>query len=326
MGGEMSAFLPSDSVPIELTGGGIYVFPYDTSFSRCGLRTTGNSYLDTSQFAALTECWTHMSFNHRSDGGGTYYPLYWLNASDTQVLRMKHVTSGTETVSFESWDGAAWVAAGASISLPLASAMQVIDVRFVVNSATGTVALYVAGTERINSTVDLSAIASIRKLRVAAGVSGFSSESRFSQVVIADESTIGFRLGTCYVSAAGATSSWTGAYTDIDETVYSDADFINSGSANQVSTFAQTAIPTLTGYTVRAIAVTARAKRNSASGPQNTRMALRSSGTDYFSGSDIALGLGYTPVQTIWETNPATSAAWVNTAIAALQPGVKSIT
>lgn len=329
MGGEMSAFLPSDSVPTELTTGGVYVFPYDANFARCGMQIEDLSYVDTPQFAALTECWTHISFAHFGRGNnGTHYPITWLNASDVEVLRLKHVTPAltTESMSFEMWNGAAWVAAGtAATNVPLAT-MQVLDVRFVVNNASGTVALYVAGTERINSTVDLSTIASIRKMRVTAGTSnGFSSLTRFSQVIIASESTIGFRLGTCYPSAAGATSSWTGAYSDIDETVYSDADFINSGTANQISTFAQTAVPTLTGYTVRAVAVTARAKRNSASGPQNIRMALRSGGTDYFSGSDIALGLGYTPVQTIWETNPATAAAWVNTAISALQPGAKSI-
>jgi hypothetical protein len=144
-------------------------------------------------------------------------------------------------------------------------------------------------------------------------------------MIVQDQSTIGFVLGTCVPSGAGSTSAWTGAYTDIDEAVTSDADFISSGTANQVSTFAQTAIPTLTGYVVRAVCVSARAKRGS-SGPQNIRMALRSAGTNYFSGSDISLGLGYAPVQTIWATDPATSAAWVNTAISSLEPGVKSIT
>lgn len=328
MGGEMSAFLPSDSVPIELTGGGTGVFPFDSAFSRCGIQIVGTSYVDTPQFAALTECWTHVSLTHTTSSGAalSYYPLVWLNGSDVEVLRLKHVTtSGAETVSFEHWTGAAW-ASGSAVSVPLASNMQILDARFVVNSASGTAALYVAGTERINATVDLSAIASIRKVRATGSTAGgFNGTIRFSQLIVATQSTIGYRLGTCYPSAAGATSSWTGAYSDIDETVYSDADFINSAAANQISTFAQTAIPTLSGYVVRAVAVSTRAKRGS-SGPQNMRHALRVSGTDYFSGSDIALGLGYTPTQTIWETNPATAAAWVNTAIAAIQPGAKSIT
>lgn len=329
MGGEMSAFLPSDSTPIEKTSGGVYVFPYDAAFSRCGMQVVGVSYVDTPQFAALTEVWTHISLNHRSDSPAatlSYYPVVWLNASDVESVRLKHVTGGGETISFEYWTGAAWAAAGSAVTLPLTSAMQTLDIRILCNTASGNVSLYVAGTERINASVDLSGTVSIRKMRVTGGTAGgFSGETRFSQVIIANASTIGYRLGTCYPSAAGATSSWTGAYTDIDETLYDDADFINSASANQISTFAQTSIAALTGYTVRAVAVTARAKRGS-SGPANIRMALRASGTDYFSASDIALGLGYTPVQTIWETNPATSAAWVNTAISTLQPGAKSIT
>ncbi len=328
MGGEMTAFLPSDSTPIELTSGGIYVFPYDSGFSRCGMQVVGLSYVDTPQFAALTECWTHIKLTHFGYGNNNnHYPMVWSDGSNVPSIRLKHDCgfAGTETVGLERWTGAAWAAVGSSVSLPLAGARQDIDVRILCNTASGNLSLYVAGTERINASADLSGVASIRKLTVTAGASnGFSSETRFSQVVIADASTIGYRLMTCVPSAAGATSSWTGAYTDIDEAVYSDADFINSASNNQVSTFAQTPVSALTGYVVRAVAVSVRSKRGS-SGPQNIRHALRSSGTDYFSGSDVAQGLGYTPTQTIWETNPATSAAWVNTAIASLQPGAKSI-
>jgi hypothetical protein len=103
---------------------------------------------------------------------------------------------------------------------------------------------------------------------------------------------------------------------------YSDLDFINSGTANQVSTFAINA-PTLTGYVVQAVAVTARANRGSG-GPQNLKLVLRSAGTDYL-GSTKSLDVGYGAFVEIWETDPATSAAWVNTAISTLQPGVKSI-
>jgi hypothetical protein len=200
------------------------------------------------------------------------------------------------------------------------------DFHFIVNTASGLGEIYVGGTQRLTQSVDLSAITSIRKVRIIGGsAGGFGFRTRISQMIVQDQSTIGFVLGTCVPSGAGSTSAWTGAYTDIDEAVTSDADFISSGTANQVSTFAQTAIPTLTGYVVRAVCVSARAKRGS-SGPQNIRMALRSAGTNYFSGSDISLGLGYAPVQTIWATDPATSAAWVNTAISSLEPGVKSIT
>src|SRR4051812_38511616 len=100
LGGEMSAFLPSDSQPTELTGGGIYVFPYDSAFSRCGMQIYNLSYVDTPQFAALTECWTHIHLAHFGYGNNNnHYPVVWLNASDVEVLRLKHDCGfgGTET-------------------------------------------------------------------------------------------------------------------------------------------------------------------------------------------------------------------------------------
>ena len=194
-----------------------------------------------------------------------------------------------------------------------------------VNSASGSLKLYIAGTELIDSgTIDLSGTTSLKNFRFYGMTSGPSTNNIYvSQVIVADEPTIGMRLGSYHPSGAGATSSWTGDYSSIDETVYSDADFILSATANQVSTFAQTG-PALTGYVVRAVGVSTRSKCG-VGGPQNLRHALRSASTNYFSSADIALDVGYESQLTIWETDPATSAAWVNTATSTLQPGVKSI-
>lgn len=321
-GGEMSAFAPSDSIPIEYVSS---VITYDSAFSRCGLRSQGVSYMETAQFAAATECWTHALLYHNSGSATlTTYPLVWVDGSGVDSVRLKHVSGTSNTLALEYWNGAAWTAAGSAVAVQVNLDTQAIDFRILCNTASGNLSLYVAGTERINASVDLSGITSIRKFRALGDTAGgFNFDLRLSQVIIADEPTIGWRLATLYPSGTGADTAWTGAYTSIDETVYSDADFINSGSAAQVSTFALTG-PAMTGYSVRAVVVTARARRG-ASGPQNIRMALRSSGTTYPSGSDIALGLGYAPVQAVWETDPATSSAWVNTAISTLQAGVKSI-
>jgi hypothetical protein len=332
MGGELDAFLPSDSSPIEITTGGTGVFPHDPAFSRCGIQVVGTSYVDTPQFAALTECWTRIKINNGTSTQAvlTSYPIYWLDAGDVPVLRLSHTTGSfgaAETVGLEHLVSSTWTAIGSAISsVPMSTTLQDIVIRWIVNSATGTAELYVGGSLRLTASVDLSAVTSIRKVRVYGGAAGgFNYETRFSQMVVTNFPLVGLVLGTCVPTGAGSTSSWTGTYTSIDEAVLSDADFIYSGTAAQISTFAQTPIPNFTGYVVRAVCVSARAKRG-ASGPQNIRMALRSAGTNYFSGSDIALGLGYAPVQTIWATDPATSAAWVNTAISSLEPGVKSIT
>lgn len=320
LGGEMGGWIPSDGNATERTTG-----VWDTAFSRCALGPRGSlSYHESASFSALHELWVHFALTDGAGSGGstTIQAMVLCNAAGTELFRVRWNSTASQ-LSMEYWNGSAYATAGSAFSIDVGAGLQHLDLYVNGNSATGSCTLYVSGTQRATAaSVDLSQVASITKLRQYG--MGSVSDTAVSQVVVSTTSTIGGRLFTVPVTGAGATSSWTGAYTSIDEIAYSDADFINSDTANQVSTFSVTA-PTLTGYQVVAVAVTARAKRGSASGPQNIQLALRSAGTDYFS-STQALGLGYGAHVNTWETDPATAAAWVNTAIATLQPGVKSIT
>jgi hypothetical protein len=323
MGGEMGAFVPSDANTIENTG---ETDVFDAAFSRCSIEMSGStSYCESADFAASHSLWVHFAIGAGNGSGtsSTVKILALANAAGTNLARVNvnYASSTSHTVSLEYWNGASFTSVG-SFTINMTSTIHHMDLQVVGNSGTGSMALYVAGTERITTgSIDMSSVASLTNVRSYGRAS--NSDMHISQVIVADESTIGWRLATFYPSGAGATSSWTGAYTSIDEPVFSDADFILSSVADQVSTFAQTG-PVMTGYTVKAVAVAARAKRG-ASGPANLQLALRSAGTTYFSGSK-ALDLGITANVGIWETDPATTAAWVNTAISSLQPGVKSIT
>lgn len=318
-GGEISAVIPSDS---SVTENALY---YNSSFARTAVKCSGSTnYAEGLPSAAGTNIWIHFDIATDPIASSTSANRFiWYDSSGNERIKINYADTTTQLV-VQYWNGASFTSLTA-ITVGIDGVRQTIDMNVVCNSASGSINVYIAGTNRLNSgTIDLSTTTDLKKFRFyGATISSLTTDTWFSQVIVADESTIGWRLATFYPSGAGATSSWTGAYTDIDETSYNDADFINSATANQVSTFAQTG-PAMTGYTVKAVIVAARAKRGS-SGPANLQLALRSAGTDYFSASH-ALGLGYTAEQNVWETNPATGAAWVNTAISAIQPGVKSIT
>lgn len=320
-GGEMGGFIPSDSSVNETTSG----TRYNTSFSRCAIQCNDNAnYAEAIPSAAGTDIWIHFDIQTDPIASATSTTRFiWYDSSSNERIKILYQDTTTQLI-VQYWNGASFTSL-TGITVGIDGVRQTIDLRVVCNSASGSINLYIAGTNRLNSgTIDLSTTTDLKKFRFyGATVSSLTTNTWFSQAIVADESTIGWRLATFYLNGAGATSSWTGAFTDIDETAYNDADFINSATANQVSTFAQTG-PSMTGYTVKAVIVAARAKRGS-SGPANLQLALRSAGTDYFSASH-ALDLGYTAEQNVWETNPATGAAWVNTAISAIQPGVKSIT
>jgi hypothetical protein len=323
-GGELGALTPSDSGVTEennLVLGGHY---YDTNFARCSIDTYSSSeYAEAALSSGQTDVWVHLEGQLDNNVTTAFTMLSWLDAGGTERVRLRQEENPSGVMTAQYWDGSAWQTIGTA-TVSLKTSRQTIDLHVICNSTSGTVAVYIGGTERISSaSVDLSGATSLKTLRVFGGSSNIGTHLFSSQHVIATESTIGMRVFTVPVSGTGASADFTGTYANIDEAVVNDADFINSGTANQVSTFTATA-PTLTGYVVRAVVVAARAKRNSASGPQNLQLALRSSGTNYFSSSK-AVGLGYGAFVNVWETDPATSAAWVNTAISSLQPGVKSI-
>jgi hypothetical protein len=223
----------------------------------------------------------------------------------------------------EYWNGSAWTIAGSAYAATV-NTLQTFDIHIVSNTASGTVASYISGTQKSLATVDLSAFSGIAQFRVWGKTVGIAVPVYYSQAIAANESTIGWRLTTVPPTSGGATTDWTGTYAEIDEITYSDADFINSATVNQVELVAHsTTIPS--GYLVRGVAVTARGRRSSGSGPQHLQLAVRSGGTVYVSGSK-SLGLGYQPFTNVWEDDPATSADFTTSAITSLQYGVKSIT
>lgn len=318
-GGEMDSFLPTDSTVREEARVGMY----NTTFARCALRV-GNvggdpdvSYADTIPWSAQTSGFYHTDFAmiEPSSVAGRCLTLHNASGEAVRIVATKVGTLSHE-LDLQYLDSLAAWQSGGTVTLP--STLQTLDIRW--NFAgSGNLDLYVGGTARVEFTGDLSHLSGVTFARKHA----LFQPTFWSQAMADTESTIGHRLYTIPPASNGANTAWTGTYTEVDEVVYDDGDFINSGTANQVETFAGTT-PTLTGYVVQSVTVAARGKTDG-SGPANLQLALRSSSTDYFSASN-ALGLGYGPFQEIWETNPATSAAWVNTAVSGLQFGVKSIT
>lgn len=328
-GGEMSAFTPSDSTVIERTStSGLYSQAYNSSFARaCIEMSNDTTYAEGTPSASSTDIWYHfdlMCDNAVGTTSTTRFRAY--DSSGNERLRLAYNDDG-HIVTINYWNGSAFVAAG-TFSLNLTFIRQTIDINVVCNSASGLIACYVAGTERLGSPViNTSSITNLKKFRfVGATISSVSHyETMFSQVIVTDGvPTVGWRGVVRYANGAGATNDWTGAYTEIDEAIYSDADFINSSVADQVELFTNTG-PSVTGYTIRAVCVSSRARRG-ASGPSKMRHALRSAGTTYFSSGDISLTVGYAPTQTIWEQDPATTSDWLTGALTTLQFGVKSIT
>lgn len=324
-GGEMWACIPSDSTVIEVTTAG----SFDSGFARCALWCDkASNYVEFDPSGTLTEAWAHFDIVIRSGGSGsTAHPrVVWLDGAGVERVRLTH-RYDTDALALQYDVGAGWVTAG-SITLDLElPARQTMDLRVVCNSASGSLTLFIAGTERIASgTVDLSAITALNKFRsYGATISGSIGMATYtSQVILASESTIGMRGMSGHPSAAGANTAWTGDHTSVDETAYTDADFIFSSTNGQRETYAVTYVGSMAGYTPRALIAGARGKYGG-SGPQNLQITVVSGATTDDSAS-ILLGLGYTANVNVWEDDPNTTLDWTSANIVAAQVGVEANT
>lgn len=320
MGGEMGAFVPSGS-EAESTSN----TRYDAAFSRCATEADGSAvdpdlvYVETAHWTAETEGYLHF-YLVGNNSVVTHDVVTFYDNADTQIFRLRTTPiSGGYTFTLQYLNAvAAWVTAG---TFDTTASFIHYDIYWNID-ASGGMSMWAGGTKRIELlATDLSHLSGVEYVRLHGwGVGGY-----YSQVVVTDdaEPTIGGRLLTVPVTGAGSSSDWTGTFASIDEVTYSDADFIFATTNGNVSLFAHaTTIPT--GYVLRAIGVTARAKRG-VGGPQNFQLAIRASSSNAFS-STIALDVGYTANCVVWETNPTTAVAWVNGDFAGLQVGAKAIT
>ena len=306
LGGGLDSLNNSSGSVTEQTTG------MDASFSRCQTNISGSTdYAETPAWTAVQELWLHFYLDENLYASEI---VHWMDGTDV-VLKLQ-IASGNYRLYYLS-ALATWTQLGSDV--PVSSGAHYFDIYFK-SGASGAAGFYYDGVEKWTSSGSYTYSTDVTSVRFQRG----SHDLEVSQVAVREASTIGGRVMQGYMSGAGATTAWTGDYTSVDEATLNEADYIYSGTADQVETFAQTLVGATTGYVPVAVSVSARAKRG-ATGPQNVQLALRSGSTNYFSATK-ALGLGYTAVQNIWETNPDTGLAFTSSQLAALQPGVKSIT
>jgi len=303
LGSGLDSCTPSDGTTTENASAN----NIDVSFVRTGFNT--GDYSLATGWTDVQELWVHCNVYFSASFNSTIFIL--LDGGDG-VFKLER-TGNNLVMSWRSGVGT-YTAIGSPVPVT-GGRVNEIDL-YIKTGASGEAMLFVDRTEKTSGSAAITYMTDMDNISFYAGV--------ISGIAVADEVTVGWKVIQGWPSAAGSTSAWTGAYTNIDEATLSDADYIYSSTADEVSTFAQTLQASLTGYIPRAVAVSARAKRGT-TGPQNIQLALRSGSTNYFSATK-ALGLGYTAVQNVWNQNPDTSADWTSAQIAALQPGVKSIT
>lgn len=101
----------------------------------------------------------------------------------------------------------------------------------------------------------------------------------------------------------------------------SDSTYNAGGTSGNIELYTFAAFTTLTG-TIHAVQTTPTMRKDDA-GARTAKSIIRISGTDYLGATDYSLGNSYLTLPEIWETNPATAAAWTQSGLNAAEIGIK---
>lgn len=263
--------------------------------------------------AAATTFWTRFYWSHSCastltiwSGATDYDWVRWYDASG--VLRLSLRLNDSEQVLLYKHDATPTATLLATSSNSITS-QSFLDV-YIDYQASGTFAVYNGGTliHSYSGDVTTNSVTALKEVRFGQALhSAAGATARYNEMIVSTTDSRGMRVVSLPPQADGNAMQWTGAYSDIDETTLSDADFITTDADSQKAQVTIGALPAGT-WSVPAIVQVARMNRG-ATGPQQIQWTARVSGTDYNSGS-VGLNLALTTQGFIRATNPATSAAW----------------
>ncbi len=327
-GGESDALTQSLN-NIENTTGG----RFNSTYCRLNLTWTGSATSadywqaamvdpSTQAFTNATTVYTHAEFFTPNASTNGAIVMEWLNTSGVSVFQIVRDASARYQAQF--WNGATYTTIGSPLTLSNGT-LYVFDFK-IVCGASGSFEWYVGNTLLTTGSINDADCNNIERLRLRVGFNGGNANCGWSQIIMADVSTVGWHFHQKPPTGNGANTTWTGTFADVDEAITNDADFASSTAANDVETYTGAALSLASGI-VKAVVVSLRPKV-AASGPQNLQAALRIGGTNYFSPNLPGLNSGFGAAIGIWEQDPSTVAAWsaATAAAATTEFGMKSIT
>lgn len=324
-GGEWDAF----QAPSGPNGVDTSTAFYDVDYASCAMQMTTNAdFFAELNPSAQTDVWVHFEIYVRNNLSSNAVIWRLENASGQGILRGLRGSTAT-TAYMQYWNGSAWTTIGSAFTIANDTRVQW-DIHARIADSGGIFEWYINSVlaSSFSGDTNLFAGSTVSKIAFGGTFSGTNFSSLLSQVIVADVDTRAMKLATIRPNANGTTGDWTGTYADVDEVgSWSDADYISSGTANQVELFGMSNL-SAQAQTLDPIAFVMTARgRKGASGPQNVQAAVRTGGTDYFSGNMTGVTTSFGNFGQIkWEVNPQTGVAWTVSEIQAIEAGFKSIT
>ena len=258
-----------------------------------------------------TDLWLHAYASIATASGTT--PGYFLSFSRPGFARacgVRRALVGT-TATFFYDNGTGTIVESAAFDIITGNNY---DLHVKIDSLSLTLPLYINEIIQHTQTFTLISTYLITGFELAAASGQATWGMRYSQVVVADENTVGWRVFTRFPTANGTYAEMSGGFGDVDELAVSSGDVLSATLASK-STFTRSAITLSAGYEVKAVAISSYA-HSTLPDLDDMELVLRKDSVDYFSGVKT-VGPGYTCFSEVWEVDPSTSAKWANAAVTA---------
>lgn len=189
--------------------------------------------------------------------------------------------------------------------------------------ASATVNLFVGGVLVLTYTgsISLTGVSNLDQVWLAGNANAIVG---YSQVLVADEDTRALIVTNLAPTSDGTTHSWTGAYSTVNLTAFTDAtpNYTNTSAQDQQSNV--TDLPT-GAFVIRAVKIAARALKSASSTPTKLRLGYNDGGTVAFGGAAQSLTAAWATYEQLDLLNPNGSVAWAQSIMNALQLDMQSV-
>lgn len=289
---------------------------FDSLYSRCSAQVSDpvNSHtinLDSLyDDASSTGYWIHLLYKNSA----TYHPR--ITAIGSGYTSFSINFNGSSNVFYVYAHNSSTYTDNGAIPGLYTSSLSTVDIHVYTSGGNAVVDVYVNGTIAKTGTRSSTTNTGISQLVLS---SNSSMTSNYSEVAITNFDTRGLRIKTLTPSSAGHYSEGTGAYTDIDEITPDAAGIVFSATGQRqgfltAGTGSGTSI--IKGLSLNALAAT--------DGTNPLKSLLRVAGTDYLGGV-MASNVALVARRAIYQTNPATGAAWSGD-LSSIDFGFESVT
>lgn len=321
--GTVAEITTAANIETAYSDAGVQISP--TAAAKIGLYEAVSNVLSPTVVVAPDTFWFHTAIFISGNQNSAVNTVEFRDSSGFPWLALrKGPVNGEHQIAWNSGTGASpvWTLVGSIVNLPI-SGVRFLDISVTLGSPHA-FEVFVGNTSVASGTFTQASFTEVAEVRF----NGFVSIQPFTiSQVLATENipTVGAKVRTLRPSAVGNYTAWSGDHTNVNEAINSDATLNSSATAGQRETHAFTDVTVPSGFEIDSVFHWMRAK-NDGSAPNNIRSLLRSGVVDYTTGDLSGIGLGYSPVGALYETNPGTGINWTEAGLNGYEFGYESAT